>query len=113
MKKIDIIKSSREYTEIINKNSCVRNSYFSIYFRKNNSSNRYGISIPKKTGNAVMRNKIKRRIKSIIDNNKKLVHKTYDYVIIVKKGIIDLAYFEIENELLSLMNRIGENSEKK
>ena len=104
MKKLEIIKSSREYTEIINTNKCKRNKYFSVYYRKNNDKNKYGISVPKKTGTAVIRNKIKRRVKNIIDNNKNIVQKNYDYVIIVKKGIIDLTYQEIEKELLKLLS---------
>ena len=108
MKKIDIIKSSREYTEIINLNKSKKNKYFSIYYRKNNKDNRYGITVPKKTGTAVIRNKTKRRIKNIIDNNKKVVHNGYDYVIIIRKGIIELTYQEMEKELLSLMKNIGD-----
>ena len=104
MKKLEIIKSSREYTEIINTNKCKRNKYFSVYYRKNNDKNKYGITVPKKTGTAVIRNKIKRRVKNIIDNNKNIVQKNYDYVIIVKTGIIDLTYQEIEKELLKLLS---------
>lgn len=104
MKKLEIIKSSREYTEIINTNKCKRNKYFSVYYRKNNDKNKYGITVPKKTGTAVIRNKIKRRVKNIIDNNKNIVQKNYDYVIIVKKGIIDLTYQEMEEELLKLLS---------
>ena len=104
MKKLEIIKSSREYTEIINTNKCKRNKYFSVYYRKNNDKNKYGITITKKTGTAVIRNKIKRRVKNIIDNNKNIVQKNYDYVIIVKKGIIDLTYQEMEKELLKLLS---------
>lgn len=104
MKKIEIIKSSREYTEIINLNNSKRNKYFSIYYRKNNEQrNRYGISVPTKTGTAVVRNKIKRRIKNIIDNNKNTIQSGYDYVIIIKKGILELTYLEIEKELLKLI----------
>ena len=103
MKKIDIIKSSNEYTEIINNSKAKRNKYFSIYYRKNNKDNRYGITVPKKTDTAVGRNKIKRRIKNIIDNNKNTIQNGYDYVIIVRKGIIDLTYKEIEQELLNLL----------
>ena len=104
MKKIEIIKSSREYTEIINTNQCKRNKYFSVYYRKNNDKNKYGITVPKKTGTAVIRNKIKRRVKNIIDNNKNIVQKGYDYVIIVKKGIVDLTYQDMEQELLKLLS---------
>ena len=110
MKKIEIIKSSREYTEIINNSRSKKSKYFSVYYRKNNGSNRYGITVPKKTGPAVTRNKIKSRIKNIIDNNKKDVHNGYDYVIIIKKGILDLTYEEIEKELLKLIS-IGDKVE--
>jgi len=103
MKKIEIIKSSREYTEIINLNNSRRNKYYSIYYRNNNKDNRYGISVPTKTGTAVVRNKIKRRIKNIIDNNKNIVQNSYDYVIIIRKGILELTYSEIEKELLKLI----------
>ncbi len=112
MKKIEIIKSSEEYTEIINTSKSKKSKYFSVYYRKNNNSNRYGITVPKKTGTAVTRNKIKRRIKNIIDNNKKIVHNGYDYVIIIKKGILELTYEEMEKELLKLIS-IGDNCETK
>lgn len=108
MKKAEIIRLSREFTEIINLNKSVKNKYFSIYYRKNNTSNRYGITVPKKIGTAVTRNKIKRRIKNIIDINKKSVHNSYDYVIIIRKGILDLTYKEIEKELINLIVKIGD-----
>ena len=41
---------------------------------------------------------------NIIDNNKNIVQKGYDYVIIVKKGIVDLTYQDMEKELLKLLS---------
>ena len=108
MKKIDIIKSSDEYTEIINQGKTRKNKYYSIYYRKNDNANRYGITIPKKLGIAVLRNKTKRRVKNIIDQNKNTIQNSYDYVIIVKKGILELTYLEMEKELLKLMKSIGD-----
>ena len=70
MKKQEILKKSYDFENIINKNNCTKNKYFSIFYNKNDIKNIYGISVPKKIGNAVLRNKIKRQIKSIIDNNK-------------------------------------------
>ena len=112
MKKIDIIKSSDEFTEIINTGKTRKNKYYSIYYRKNNEKNRYGITIPKKLGIAVLRNKTKRRVKNIIDKNKMSIQNSYDYVIIVKKGILELAYNDMERELLNLIKSIGDKIEK-
>jgi ribonuclease P protein component len=109
MKKKNIIKSKLEYTEIIQKCKYKKDAYFVIYFRNNNNQNRYGISIPKKTGKAYIRNKIKRRLKNIIDNNEFNIQKHYDYVIIVRKRIIELNYQEMEKKFISLIKKIGVN----
>lgn len=103
MKKIEIIKSSEDFTKIIKTGKSKKNKYYSVYYIENKIGTKYGITIPTKTGKAVVRNIIKRRIKNIIDRNKKVVQNNYDYVIIVKKGILDLTYNEMEEELLKLM----------
>ena len=113
MKKKQIIKSSLEYTEIIKNCPYKKNNYFIIYYRKNNQANRYGISIPKKTGKANIRNKIKRRLKNIIDHNEFTIHSPYDYVIIIRKRLLELNYQEMENNFISLIKKIGDNNEEK
>lgn len=109
MKKKNIIKSKLEYTEIIKKCKYIKNSHYIIYYRLNNTKNRYGISVPKKTGKAYLRNKIKRRLKNIIDNNEFNIQKPYDYVIIIRKRLIELNYQEMEKSFISLIKKIGEN----
>ena len=107
MKKKDIIKKNTEFSEILNLNNNVKNKYYSIYYRDNSKSPRYGISVPTKTGKAVIRNKIKKKKKNIIDNNQKYIQKDKDYVIIIRKGLKDLSYQDMEKEFLNLMKKIG------
>ena len=111
MKKKNIIQKQMEFTDIIHKCPYIKNNYFVIYYRKNNTFNRYGISIPKKTGKANIRNKIKRRVKNIIDLNEFYIQSSYDYVIIIRKRLIELTYNEIQQNLISLFSRIGEKNE--
>ena len=113
MKKKQIIQKEQEFTEIINKCPYKKNNYFVIYYRKNNEQNKFGISVPKKTGKANIRNKIKRRTKNILDQNEKLVHYSFDYVIIIRKRILELNYLEMEKQLMSLLTKIGEKNEEK
>lgn len=114
MKKIEIIQKESEFTEIINNCPYKKNNYFVIYYRKNNLGfNKYGITIPTKTGKANVRNKIKRRTKYIIDINKKTVQSSYDYVIITRKRLVDISFEKMEKELISLIMRIGVEDEKK
>lgn len=112
MKKSQIIKKNEDFSAILSTGKRIRNEYYSIYY-KESKNNLYGISIPTKTGKAVVRNKIKRQIKNIIDNNKKYIQNTYDYVIIVKKSILELQFKQREEKLINLMKKIGENNEKK
>lgn len=112
MKKKNIIKSKFEYTDIIKNCKYKKNNYFIIYYRKTEKENRYGISIPKKTGKAYLRNKIKRRLKNIIDHNEFNIQKSYDYVIIIRKRLIELNYQEMENNFINLIRKIGASNEK-
>jgi len=111
MKKKEIIKKSLDYTNIINKNNKIKNKYYSIFYVKSENT-LFGISIPKKTGNAVVRNKIKRQIKNIIDKNKINIQNNYNYVIIIRKEILELPYLEMEKELISLFKKVGAKNEK-
>lgn len=112
MKKKQIIKKEKEFAEIIHNCPYQKNNYFVIYYRKNNEENRFGISVPKKTGKAHIRNKIKRRVKNILDRNEKLVQYSYDYVIIIRKRILELNYQQIEENLINLIKKIGAKNEK-
>ena len=101
MKKRDIIKKNQEFQHIINNGKFVKNRFFSVYF-VNADKCMYGISVPKKTGNAVLRNKIKRQIKNIIDHNEKYIQNNRHYVIIIKRSVLDLSYKQCEINLLDL-----------
>ena len=58
----------------------------------------------KKIGSAIVRNKIKRRLKSIIRELLKYKDKYFDlsfnYILICKKEIVKVSYDELENELM-------------
>ena len=113
MKKKQIIQKEIEFTEIIKKCPYKKNSYFVIYYRPNKEQNRFGISVPKKTGKAHIRNKIKRRLKNIIDQNQNCVHSSFDYVIIIRRRLLELNYAQIKQHLINLITQIGEENETK
>ena len=64
---------------------------------------RYGISVGKKLGNAVYRNRKKRQIRSIIDNLEKDYIKKKDYIIILREKGKYLEYQELNHKLKSLL----------
>jgi ribonuclease P protein component len=66
---------------------------------------RLGITVTKKTGNAVKRNKIKRLIREFFRLNKSLFPDKHDVVIMAKRNIPPLTYRQACNELTELFTR--------
>ena len=64
----------------------------------------FGIAVGKKIGNAVVRNKYKRRFRNIIDNNKLLFSNYNNYIIMIKKEALNVSYEKLEKELVRLLN---------
>ena len=108
MKKLYVVKSTRDFDDIINNGKNIRNKYYSIYYKDNNLKyDRFGISVGKKLGNAVFRNKYKRKLRSIIDIYKKDYNNRRDYIIILRKEAIDKDFTLLKEEFINLMNKKG------
>ena len=106
MKKLNIVKTEKEFETIIKNGLCSKNRYYIIHSLDNNLPyDRYGISVSKKLGNAVFRNKYKRKLRSIIDNYKKVYVNHQDYIIILRKEAIDVSHSLLEQEFFALMNK--------
>ena len=90
----------------------ISNRYSTIFYRRlENKSNRYlNISIitKKKLGKAVQRNKIKRRLKNIINYILKSIKidLKYSYLIIAKKNVLDSKYIDIKKTMLVEFKKI-------
>lgn len=105
MKKINILKNNRDFNRIIDSYKSHKYKDFVIYIeRTNDELYHFGISVGKKIGNAVTRNKYKRRIRAIID--KKNYQKGINCIIILRKSILDREYIEIENALLKAFKEL-------
>ena len=115
MKKINIIKSNRDFNRIIKNNKAFKYKDFVVYIEKNNDDiYHFGFSVSKKICNAVGRNKIKRQIKNILDKN--IYQNGFNCIIIVRKGILDKSFNEMSielNECLSKLNIIKEIKDEK
>ena len=117
MKKINIIKENKDFASILSKRKFAKNKYYTIYYNdKKEAYYRFGLSVGKKISKrAVDRNKLKRRLKSIIDNNKNYYQKSKDYIIIMKESCLEATYSELEQAFQNIMNNInkGEKNETK
>ncbi len=90
----------------------ISNKYFTVFFKKitKKSKNNLNISfvVKRKLGNAVKRNKIKRRLRNIMnDANKKIsINVNYSYLVIAKENILRDEYKDIQKILFTEFKRI-------
>ena len=83
----------------------ITNKYFTVFFKKldNKSNKRLNISFvtKKKLGNAVNRNKIKRRLKNIMNEaiKKISINLNYSYVVIAKSTMLNDEFIKIKKTL--------------
>ena len=108
MKKLNIIKESKDFDKILKKKNQFTSKFTYIYINENDLNKyRFGICVSKKLGKAVIRNKIKRRIKDIIDKSK-LQFNNKDYIIILKKSAKDAKYLELKEDIINLLKKNNE-----
>jgi len=81
--------------------------FFTMYIKKNDLKvTRLGVSVSKKVGKSVVRNKIKkRRIKEIIRTNYDHIKQGYDIVVSVRPQAVQLDFKGIVREIKGLMKR--------
>lgn len=109
MKKANIIKKSSDFNRIIKKRKGFYNECFIINIDENNTEKtKFGITFVKNLCNAVKRNKLKRQVKSILDNNKNIYENGKNYIIIIKRASLDKTYQELEKNLKELFLKIKE-----
>ena len=120
MIKLRSLNKSRDFLKIL-RQSKLNRKYFTIYFGKNskefdtNDHNHLNISfvIKKNIGNAVIRNKIKRKLKNAvqkISKKKQLINLNYTYIIFGKNNVYKDKFANVlceVNETFKKINQIG------
>ena len=112
MIKFKSLKSSKDFVKILKKRR-LSTKYFTIYFDKNSTSfNKYlniSFVMKKNIGNAVIRNRIKRKLKYAVQKilkESKLIDLNYTYVIFGKNNVYKDKFVSVLNEVDKTFNKI-------
>ena len=111
--KILALSKNEEFKNLLKKNK-LSNKYVTIFFgileNKNKNKNKLNISFvaKKKIGNAVKRNKIKRRLRNIINDAVQniSIKFNYSYLVIAKATMLNNDYTNIKETLFQDLKRI-------
>ncbi|PFJ17873.1 ribonuclease P protein component [Bacillus cereus] len=115
MKKKNRIKKNDEFQTVFQKGKSNANRQFVVYqLDKEEQPNfRIGLSVSKKIGNAVVRNRIKRMIRQSITELKDEIDSGKDFVIIARKPCAEMTYEEVKKSLIHVLKRSGMKRIKK
>ena len=105
-KRKDFVLSNKYGQKIHNKNFILQE-----YYNPNISDQGliFGFTATKRIGNAVKRNRAKRRMRALISSLLKqdniLFKEKYSYVLIAKQSILEASFFEMHNQLKQCLSR--------
>lgn len=112
MKKEFRVRKNEDFSRIIKKKQSMANRSFIIYYLQNDLDHaRIGISVSKKLGKAVIRNKIKRQVRMMLQQTINF-DDNYDYIVIIRNKYLDLDFNSNLNELKYLYKKILKRMEK-
>ena len=110
--KILALSKNEEFKSLL-KQKKISNKYVTIFFGKlvKKNKNKFNISFvtKKKIGNAVKRNKIKRRLRNIVNDVVKQISikLNYSYIVIAKPTMLNNEYTKIKQTLLMSFKKIN------
>ncbi|MDR3215171.1 MAG: ribonuclease P protein component [Bacilli bacterium] len=106
MKKKFHLCDNDDFRRLIEAKKYYNNSTFTVYFQKNDLKySRFGISVGKKHGNAVMRNRIKRQIRMMISQVFSYSH-SYDYLIMIRPKYKEQSFEDNIKKLRDLASKL-------
>ncbi len=102
------INKKKEYNNIYKKGKKIPGKYMVLFITNGEREHgRYGIVTSKKVGNAVQRNRAKRRLREVVYRNMNNIKGSIDVVIVARPAIRAASFDEVNNEYIRVMRKAG------
>ena len=101
------LRNRADFSRVYRHGKSFANHQFVVYwFRKKEVEKfRVGISVSKKVGNAVVRNRMRRLVKEIVRHQEDRLIEHVDLVFIVRKGALNMPYKDLEKSILHVLRK--------
>ena len=107
MKHTVALKQNHEFRRLYSKGRNAALPYFAVYCRKTGRPySRLGLTTGVKLGNAVKRNRVRRRMRELYRTNESKLRPGYDIVMVARTRAIFARYSDLESSFLRLMKKL-------
>ncbi|WP_438445188.1 ribonuclease P protein component [Gorillibacterium sp. sgz5001074] len=112
MQKENRLTRREDFNKVYRHGKSSANHQFVVYIMPQSAavpgeSFRLGVSVSKKVGNAVVRNRIRRLVKEIVRHNGEKIAPRTDMILIARKPAAEMEYAEMEKSVLHVLKRAG------
>ena len=107
MKNTTTVKQNYEFRRMYANGRSGVSSCLVVYCRKNRlGHNRLGVTVSKKLGHAVARNRVRRRIREIFRLSQGKMKQGYDVIVVARTRAVSADYWEIRRAFEKLCRRL-------
>lgn len=108
MKRTTTLKENYEFRRVYHKGKSGVSSFFVVYARPNHSGrNRLGLTVSAKLGHAVVRNRIRRRLREIYRLAQPEMRRGFDVVLVARSRAVTASYQDLERTYRRLCVKLG------
>ncbi len=101
------LSGRKTFNYLLNKGTSVPAKALVLIYAPSKYTKHVGFIVSKKIGNAVTRNRTRRRLKEAFRSFIPSVKENYNYIIIARKGIEELDFEEIKTSLIGVLKQAG------
>ena len=107
------LKENSMFRRLYAKGKSAAGPYLVVYCRRNGTDgNRIGITVSKKLGHAVVRNRVRRRLREIYRLHEEEFLRGWDIVVVARSRAVGAPYAKLERAYLSLAQKLNLLAEK-
>ena len=102
------LKENSVFRRLYYKGTSAGNRCLVIYCRRNGlGCNRLGLTVSTKLGHAVVRNRMRRRLREIVRLNEGRLQNGYDIVLVARSAAVEANHAALTRAFLTVADRVG------